>query len=460
MALQPQKGEMSGSCFGGLRELFLRGSRSQHESSNETESKPEMGETEKASTGHIESREEVMKQVEDALQPHLQALQEGLTAELQGMVNRVLKAQGKSSGPPLMSSLKRGRASEAAKWQQASAPCYTRLGSKEEPMSPVARRPEDVGLPQVEPQLFRRTGKRRWTAAGANIEGALRVALAAAEDMETPGASTVVSATASEAAPSDAPSEAAHSDMDTSQSPSRLESRRNSLGGEQELPLRRRGSRISFTFQSRDPDDADDQSEAKARKSYECSDDDDEEDEGEKTPPRSDISNHASDTSSVVWRKDALDVGEGLAAEAAAKKGNTSVDSIVALVQTERERWDEEKQALEARLEELKEELRALQAKHQPDAEKEALKLRYQELRKAMKTRSRFGAWVCERHMKESDDEEETDAEKEALRQRMSALSAQLRAARAAVGAAASSESDISPIRRASPPPGPSIRRC
>eukprot|EP00913_Durusdinium_trenchii_P006754 g6350.t1 len=100
-----------------------------------------------------------------------------------------------------------------------------------------------------------------------------------------------------------------------------------------------------------------------------------------------------SDTSSVNWRADALD-------------GHTSIDSIVALVEAERERWDEEKQALEAKLEELKDHLRSMQAQLSPDAEKQALKAQYQELRKAMKARSRFGAWVCERHMIESDDEE------------------------------------------------------
>lgn len=91
-----------------------------------------------------------------------------------------------------------------------------------------------------------------------------------------------------------------------------------------------------------------------------------------------------SDTSSVNWRADALDVGENLAAEAAAKKGHTSIDSIVALVEAERERWDEEKQALEAKVEEFKEQLRSMQAQHSPDAEKQALKAQYQELRKAM----------------------------------------------------------------------------
>ncbi|CAE7453140.1 unnamed protein product [Symbiodinium natans] len=160
-----------------------------------------------------------------------------------------------------------------------------------------------------------------------------------------------------------------------------------------------------------------------------------------------------SDASSMNWRADALDVGENLAAEAVAKKG-MSVDSIVALVQEERERWEEERQALELQAEELKEQLRSMQAVHSPDAEKKALKSEHQELRKVMKARSRFGAWVCERHMAESDDQE-TDAEKEELRRRTAAVFVTLRAARAAVGAA-SSESDVSPIRR---PPGPGIRR-
>ncbi|CAE7306122.1 unnamed protein product, partial [Symbiodinium sp. KB8] len=165
-------------------------------------------------------------------------------------------------------------------------------------------------------------------------------------------------------------------------------------------------------------------------------------------------------------RADALDVGEYWAAETAAKKGKTSIDSIVALVrflwlvligfhvQAERERWDEEKEALEANMEELKEKLRSMQAARSPDAEKQALKREHQELRKVIKARSRFGAWVCERHMKESEDEE-TDTEKEALRRKISDLFVRLRAARAAAGAA-SSESDVSPTRRC---PGPTIRR-
>ncbi|CAE7817966.1 unnamed protein product [Symbiodinium sp. CCMP2592] len=152
-------------------------------------------------------------------------------------------------------------------------------------------------------------------------------------------------------------------------------------------------------------------------------------------------------------RADALDVGEYWAAETAAKKGKTSIDSIVALVQAERERWDEEKEALEANMEELKDrKLRSAwnreEAARSPDAEKQAetcsaekdlpsfrrqlrqmqaLKREHQELRKVIKARSRFGAWVCERHMKESEDEE-TDTEKEALRRKISDLFVRLRA--------------------------------
>lgn len=143
--------------------------------------------------------------------------------------------------------------------------------------------------------------------------------------------------------------------------------------------------------------------------------------------------------SSVVWRIDALDCGDRLAASAAAKKGSASVDSIVELVESERERWAEEKVTLEARLEELKEQRQMF--RRSPDAEKAELKRQVQELRETMKQRSRFGAWVCERHMQESDDEETSpgNLEKEELRATMATLEAELREARAqaATGAGA-----------------------
>lgn len=134
--------------------------------------------------------------------------------------------------------------------------------------------------------------------------------------------------------------------------------------------------------------------------------------------------------SSVVWRIDALDCGDRLASSAAAKKGSATVDSIVELVESERRRWAEEKLALEARLEELKEQRQA--HRRMPDAEKAELKRKVQELRETMKQRSRFGAWVCERHMQESDDEEESDGhlEKEELRETIMMLRAELRRAR------------------------------
>eukprot|EP00413_Alexandrium_margalefii_P000489 CAMPEP_0204516528 /NCGR_PEP_ID=MMETSP0661-20131031/3192_1 /ASSEMBLY_ACC=CAM_ASM_000606 /TAXON_ID=109239 /ORGANISM="Alexandrium margalefi, Strain AMGDE01CS-322" /LENGTH=344 /DNA_ID=CAMNT_0051521891 /DNA_START=36 /DNA_END=1070 /DNA_ORIENTATION=- len=139
--------------------------------------------------------------------------------------------------------------------------------------------------------------------------------------------------------------------------------------------------------------------------------------------------------SSVVWRMDALDCGDRLAASAAAKKGSASVDSIVELVESERARWAEEKVVLEARLEELKEQRQL--SRRCPDAEKQALKQQVQELRETMKLRSRFGAWVCERHMQESDDEGESPGslEKEELRQVMASLQAEIRDARAKAAA-------------------------
>lgn len=376
---------------------------------------------------------ELEEQVLKVLHPQLQAMQESLMSELQGVSTRLLKAKAPA------------QSKESPKWTDVKSDlCFSSGGAKEEPLSPVNRRghstssikdsksPDDPhSLP-----LAKRTFKRRWTTATDGIEGALAKVhtreILWAEDIDTP-ASTVVSA-----ATSDAPDVAS----DASNSPSR----RPSLGeNNSELAKVRRPSRITFQSVA-----------GQEEESVEA------EDPEPPTPAHcSEASSRAcSDASSLLWRADALDFGENLAAEAAAKKGNTSVDSIVALVQTERDRWEEEKQALEARVEDLKEQLRAMQAKHQPDAEKEALKRLYQELRKAMKARSRFGAWVCERHMKESDDDEDTEkpgvSEKEDLRRRMSILGVQLREARAAIGIGASSESDISPVRR---PPGPPIRR-
>lgn len=140
---------------------------------------------------------------------------------------------------------------------------------------------------------------------------------------------------------------------------------------------------------------------------------------------------------STSWRVDALDVGDKLAATTAAKKGGVSVDSIGDLVETERERWAEEKQALEARVEELKERLALF--KRGQDPEVVALRRQIDGLRQAVKVRSRFGAWVCERHMQESDDEEEgsiRNADKEVLRKEMQTLEAELRQARIEAGCA------------------------
>lgn len=134
--------------------------------------------------------------------------------------------------------------------------------------------------------------------------------------------------------------------------------------------------------------------------------------------------------SSAVFHADSLDFGDRLAATAAAKKGNASVDSIVELVQTERERWGQEKLSLEARLDELKQIQQKQLSQLGQDPEKEALKVQVQELRDTMKARSRFGAWVCERHMDASDDEEEDGDDKEQLREQLSSLQAEVRKAK------------------------------
>lgn len=337
-----------------------------------------------------------------AFMPQLELLKESLSSELQGVTSRLSKAKSWSHVSPGL------HAARTMPPQQDGAGA------------------EELVLP-----MAKREWKRRWTTATDGIEGALRTIRAqnfrtAGEDLDTP-ASTVVSCAAS-----DVPS-------DTSQSQSRRSSLAD-LSGTSQLkvgldlqephPLpKRRPSRISFQRADADLDDP--------------------ESDRDESSPQTNASNPGSDTFSLSWRADSLDVGENLAAEAAAKKGTTSVDSIIALVQTQRERWDEEKQALEAQLEELKEQLRMLKDKRKPDAEKEALKVQYQELRKAMKARSRFGAWVCERHLQESDDEEDSqgprNTDKEELRRCLAEMSSKLRAAREAVGAA-SSESDISPV--------------
>lgn len=342
-------------------------------------------------------KEELEKKVTCILGPHLVSLQATLTDELEGAMQRLLKAQGHA------------RSSNARKWKAVSTlevpDNFVRATSADQAPGQAGQEadlPKDEDLP-----MARRTCKRRWTTATGTIGGALSTAvLGLALEGDTPVASTVASAAASEVA-----SECSEI------------SRRPSLKDNDSKSSR---SKPRITFEGMEGTAANCESDGE---------------ENEDANPRSD---KGSDTSSVAWRADALDVGQNLAAEAAAKKGTTSVESIVALVQVDRERWEEEKQALEARIEELKEQQRSLQATNQPDEEKEALKKEYQDLRKAMKARSRFGAWVCE-----------TDAEKEELRRKMSELSAKLRAAKAAAGAA-SSESDVSPSRRS---PGPSIRR-
>ncbi|CAE7018434.1 PRKG2, partial [Symbiodinium sp. CCMP2456] len=342
-------------------------------------------------------------------------LQEAVLHELEGAVERLKKVQKSEDSEDLLTNFQRAvsaqpdseKAEKSAEW----------LGTGSQDLRPI-RRPD----------------KRRWTTSMAGIGGALTPSclVTPLEDADTPATSTVVSAAASEVA------------SDNSDSPPM--SRRTSLrDGSMKQP--RKASRITFEGQ------------------LHALDTPGEEDEDLQKEAGSDTSSigKKSDASSMNWRADALDVGENLAAEAAAKKGHMSVDSIVALVQEERERWEEERQALELRVEELKLGQRWDEAVHSPDAEKRALKVEQQELRKVIKARSRFGAWVCEKHMVESDDEE-TDGEKEEFGVRFRApapdgftlctasgcadLNRGRARAAAGAGSAISSESDASPIRR------------
>jgi len=156
------------------------------------------------------------------------------------------------------------------------------------------------------------------------------------------------------------------------------------------------------------------------------------------------------------WHADALDFGDmWLAAAAAARRGSASVDSIVDLVQSERERWAIEKQELEERLQELKDHQQTLVAQQRENPEKEKLKQKLSELRQAIKAKNRFGAWVCERHMQESDDEEENEPPKNTLREELRKKVAELerelrqarREARAVRGSLSSNDSPRAPAR-------------
>merc|ERR1719401_1966147 len=84
--------------------------------------------------------------------------------------------------------------------------------------------------------------------------------------------------------------------------------------------------------------------------------------------------------------------------------------SVIAIVQSERERWMQEKGELEMRLSALKAR-QQVESKPKLDKEKEELKKQLSDLRKAVAERSRFGAWVCERHLHESDDEDDNNGE-------------------------------------------------
>ncbi|CAE7234341.1 unnamed protein product, partial [Symbiodinium microadriaticum] len=286
--------------------------------------------------------------VTEAMKTQVATLQEAVLRELEGAVERLKKVQKSEDAEELLTNFQRAVSAEPDSEEATKSAHWLGTGSQE--LRPICR-----------------PDKRRWTTSMGGIGGALTPACLVTpllEDTDTPATSTVVSAAASEVA------------SDNSDSPPM--SRRPSLrDGSVKQP--RKASRITFEGQ------------------LHALDTPGEEDEDLQKEASSDTSSigKKSDVSSMNWRADALDVGENLAAEAAAKKGHMSVDSIVALVQEERERWEEERQALELRVEELKEKLRSMQAVHSPDAEKRALKVEQQELRKVIKARSRFGAWVC-----------------------------------------------------------------
>ncbi|CAJ1333223.1 unnamed protein product [Effrenium voratum] len=391
--------QLCGGCAAGLQALLLRSQCREPKKPNGVAWMVE-GEEGGGESTEATERAELRQRVRHVAEKHLVGLKEALLEQTGGAVERLQKARAP------ISAFRRNR--------------FKRSVSVFEDKS--------TGMPTDEGPSIRRSFRR--SASLGHPSDRLTPALLALEDVDTPCTSTVVSAAASEVA------------SDTSDSPSR----RSSLRDVQDCGRgNRKASRITFEgleqLQAVDQliSDSDDDKEVSAPHP------------GARQRVGSDASSvgRKSDASSVNWRADLLDVGEHYAAASAAKKGNTSINDIVSLVEAERERWEEEKQALEVRIEELKEQLRTLQARHSPDAEKQALKAQFQDLRKAQKARSRFGAWVCARHMMESDDEE-TNVEKEDLRRKMSDLTTRLRRAKAALGAA-SSESDVSPRKCMSP---------
>jgi hypothetical protein len=134
------------------------------------------------------------------------------------------------------------------------------------------------------------------------------------------------------------------------------------------------------------------------------------------------------------WKMHSMDLGEKKAIK---KDGGVSV---LAIVHSEREKWMQEKQEMEERLSELKAR-HEVQAKPNIEKEKEDLKKQIADLRKTVAERSRFGAWVCEKHINESDDDDDSEGElneKEKLRQQLEALESKLRTARAKLGTSTS----------------------
>mmetsp|Transcript_94279 Transcript_94279/g.264028 ORF Transcript_94279/g.264028 Transcript_94279/m.264028 type:complete len:415 (+) Transcript_94279:2-1246(+) len=344
----------------------------------------------------LEAVSDLHTQVRDSILYELRTLREQLSSELSGVIERLNKAE----------------ASEKEKREHDDHPCAFKVG-----------RHLDDDVVDASPRIHRRpTGKRRFTASADGkdsladlLKNSMLPTASSAEDTIENSSNESFKAVVSQEA-----------DIEPDRSVSRESA--SSFRGKTSFSEGRKNlharieERLNEVHQHQVEEEHGDVRRDERQEPMEDT--------------RSDISTPS--CSSTIWRLDALDWGDRLAANAAAKKGTASVESIVELVETERDRWATEKQGLEARLEEVKEQLQTFETPS--DTEKNALKRQVAELRQTIKVRSRFGAWVCERHMQESDDEEEDDelrnADKEALRIQLQQVETELREARRTVAAA------------------------
>eukprot|EP00434_Breviolum_minutum_P035463 symbB.v1.2.031393.t1/scaffold3642.1/size52775/1 len=145
-------------------------------------------------------KEEVEQKVTRILEPHLVSLQATLTDELGGAMQRLLKALKSSFWTFGFLDCGSARKWKAERDTLEAPGNFVRATSAGEAPVQEADLPKDEDLP-----LVRRTCKRRWTTATGSIGGALstailRIGVGGSLEGDTPGASTVVSAAASEVA--------------------------------------------------------------------------------------------------------------------------------------------------------------------------------------------------------------------------------------------------------------------